>query len=216
MNLIVYLITNKANGHYYVGQTARPLEVRWKEHIAQARQKRDYRLHRAIEKHGPGGFHVEVLAEAETEDRANLLESLWILSLRAYDKDVGYNLSYSGSVRRLTEESRAKLRAKLKGKPAWNKGISPSPETLQKMRQRKHSVITAEGREKIRQSKLGPRNPNYGKVGAACRRYRQDVPLEKIKALLDEGKNQREIATFLQCSTSLICDRVKKLRESNV
>lgn len=48
--------------------------------------------------------------------------------------------------------------------PAWNRGIPNSPETRRLCGlAAKRKVITDEMRENYRQSKLGEKNPNYGK-----------------------------------------------------
>lgn len=122
--MIVYLLTNKANGKYYVGQTMRSLEERLADHAYDARRKNGP-LQAAIRKNGIDGFHAEILSTATTMEELNLLESLWILMAASTNRAIGYNANFGGFNRIPCSETREKLRLA-------HSGRKQSPETIAK------------------------------------------------------------------------------------
>ena len=60
-SMVIYLITNTVNGKKYVGQTARPLGQRIREHTIS-----EYPIGCAMRKYGRENFTVEILAEVNT------------------------------------------------------------------------------------------------------------------------------------------------------
>ena len=71
--MIVYKVTNRINGKVYVGQTTRPLIVRWRQHTAPSVTK-CLALHRAIMKYGRENFTVEQIDVASNRDELNKKE----------------------------------------------------------------------------------------------------------------------------------------------
>ena len=129
----IYVAHNQANDKMYVGQTNRHVEKRWCEHVYDAK-RRDGHLYNAINKYHSESFSVLKIGEADSEEKANELEQLWVLILGTHDKNVGYNKTFGGRQFRLVEESRRKLSQSLKGKVASNKGRKSRPETCEKLR----------------------------------------------------------------------------------
>ena len=105
--MIVYKITNKINGKIYIGQTIRPLIVRWKHHCNPA-NKNCTALHRAIQKYGRDMFTVEQIDVACDRDELDTKERYWI---NYYDciAPKGYNLRLGGEHHIVSEETRYKL-----------------------------------------------------------------------------------------------------------
>ena len=106
--------------------------------------------------------HIVPRADGGTNDQANIQ---WLCANCHEDKTI-----YEQSLRRLTAEQRAKQIAQLK-KPRprtaeWNERISASIRARNAVTGnadrlgRKH---TDEAKAKLRESKLGPKNPMYGK-----------------------------------------------------
>jgi group I intron endonuclease len=63
----IYRVTNRVNGHTYIGVTRTSLALRWYGHVSTAlRRPRSY-LHRAIAKYGAEAFHVEPIASVLSE-----------------------------------------------------------------------------------------------------------------------------------------------------
>jgi group I intron endonuclease len=105
---IVYLIYNTVNGKYYVGWTSRRFNERWYDHCSDTRRGSTLYLHRAIALYGKDAFEHQILAIVSTEKEVKSLESLWIISLRSYDPEVGYNTTFGGEGEIPTEETRRK------------------------------------------------------------------------------------------------------------
>ena len=97
---IIYKITNIENNKIYIGQTKRPMDVRFKQHLKNA-FKEDVRLKHlplinAIRKYGTKSFIIEKIDEAETKADLNQKERYWIKHLNSLDKNIGYNVSEGG------------------------------------------------------------------------------------------------------------------------
>lgn len=93
----IYLVTNRANGKKYVGKTIFCIQKRWVAHCRQAMSgKRLHALHRAIRKHGPSSFVLEILQHCQSEAELNEAEILWIARLNTKGGRVGYNMTSGG------------------------------------------------------------------------------------------------------------------------
>lgn len=141
---LVYRITHRESGKFYIGITARTVSVRWREH---KRGRGQSVLAKAVRKYGPAAFDVQTLAYAADADEARELERYLIARL-----DPPYNLTDGGEGcwglergpcpqhvrdkiaatlrgRKLTPEHRAKLI----GRPAHLKGKMMPAETRAKI-----------------------------------------------------------------------------------
>jgi len=129
----IYLVTNLINGKKYVGFTKFPLDVRWGQHVKQAKyEARRNELRKsngnrailaAIRKYGDINFSIESICAAVNRREAGELEKFWI----AYHKskgEHGYNITLGGegcSGYVLTEARRQQLSDNNKGaKNYWN------------------------------------------------------------------------------------------------
>lgn len=190
--MIIYLLTNRTNGKYYVGQTTQPLCDRLRQHAADA-QRKTGRLQQAIRKYGIDTFDVEILARASSYAELDELEKLWIAISGADKSGIGYNSTSGGKRFHMTDEVRSKLsaahagkhlseahKAKLRGKvawnrgtkgltKAWNKGISASPEEKERLIQmRRAQTMTPERRARISTTMKG-RMPSCVRPGTPAR-----------------------------------------------
>src|SRR5919108_330916 len=131
----VYLITNTLNGKYYVGNTQFSFINRWKTHLDDARRGSKFHLHSAIRRDGPEVFIYEILNESPSKEKLGDLERLWILTLRAYHPEIGYNMTLGRDGGVPTEVVREKLRSYAKNRSeehrirlarhnTWRKGKS--------------------------------------------------------------------------------------------
>ena len=57
----IYMISNNYDTNVYIGQTRRPAETRWKEHIYAATHGGDSYMYRAMNKHGIENFFFEII-----------------------------------------------------------------------------------------------------------------------------------------------------------
>ena len=123
--MIVYLITNTVNGKRYVGQTKRPLSIRWTQHKADAKRGRNTPLYNAIRKYGAVVFLVKPLTICENRDMMDSAEKSYIKLYKTKDRNSGYNLTDGGEGQPGVSPS-AETRAKMR---AYKLGRKPSPES---------------------------------------------------------------------------------------
>lgn len=99
----IYQIRNKANGKSYVGKTLKTVEIRWKEHCAEALKERhkDRPLYRAIRKYGVDNFELSILEEVTNVNTINDREVYWIDALGTFRN--GYNATKGGNGRYLAD-----------------------------------------------------------------------------------------------------------------
>lgn len=161
--MYIYKITNHANGMCYIGATTQPLERRMQDHCSRANSDRTSILHKAIREFGKDNFSAEIICYARNSEELIFLE---IKAIKEHGTlfPGGYNMTTGGKGtmdrrllestkllisekargRLVSEETKAKLSAALKGKPqpwncgptglpAWNKGIPHSKEARSKM-----------------------------------------------------------------------------------
>lgn len=143
---VIYLITNTLNGKMCVGQTRQKLSRRITGHKS---SRKKYGIDAAIKKYGWENFTVEVLETCPVE-MLNEREIFWIAKLNSKVPN-GYNLTDGGDGgSNPSEETRAKMSAAKKGRPAYNKG--------QKMSEEQKAKISANHADCT-----GKRNSFYGK-----------------------------------------------------
>jgi group I intron endonuclease len=149
--MIVYKTTNLINNKIYVGKDS---------HSNPKYLGSGVLLKQAFKKYGRENFIKEILEVCETPKQLDEREIFWIAELQATKREIGYNLAQGGTGGKTRETP-------------WNKGISPSAETREKLRQKslggkgntiphipwnkglKIDVLTPETREIIREKNLG-------------------------------------------------------------
>lgn len=96
----IYKITNKLNGHYYIGQSV-DIKSRLREHkhsgLCITNKDHYSPIHLAIGKYGWENFETEVLEEC-TRDELDMQEKYWIEKLSA-TKNGNYNILLGGQDR---------------------------------------------------------------------------------------------------------------------
>jgi group I intron endonuclease len=114
--MIIYKATNKVNGKSYIGQTARSLDIRIKEHINDAKHNADYPFCKAIHKYGIENFTWEIIVDCGNSQK--LLNEGEKFFIDGYNTKIpnGYNLTDGGE---------------------GNSGWIPSEKTRQRMRKPK-------------------------------------------------------------------------------
>ena len=130
---VIYKITCTLNGKSYVGQTRQKLGRRITEHKRDSNRDRPGIDH-AIHVHGWKNFTVEVLETCPVEKMDE--RERHFIKLLGTKAPNGYNLTDGGDGGRgcsPSAETRAKLSAKLKGRPAHNKGVKHTAEARAKM-----------------------------------------------------------------------------------
>jgi len=119
----VYLVTNLINGKMYVGQTVRPMNVRWYQHKQETSHVSC--LRNAIKKYGEENFAIDNLHACNSKEEMDFVEIFYISFLNTKSPN-GYNLTEGGEGTlgiRPSKETREKMRVAKKGKR-----ISPGTE----------------------------------------------------------------------------------------
>lgn len=97
---IIYCITNKINNKMYIGQTARLLQERWKDHLESARDLNNMRpLYKAMRKYGVENFSITIIEECP-DSQLNSREQYWIDQKQTWIAKYpnnGYNLTQGGN-----------------------------------------------------------------------------------------------------------------------
>ena len=102
----IYAIQNKINKKYYIGQTIRNPNTRWKEHI---REKKGSIISNAIKKYGKNNFIIEVIDFAKNQTELNQLEESYICLFNSRKEINGYNIRNGGSQGKISEETKKKI-----------------------------------------------------------------------------------------------------------
>ena len=171
---VIYKITNTLNGKFYVGKTKQKLSRRITQHKYDSK-KGSLGLGAAIRKYGWENFTVEVI-ETCPIDKLNEREIFFIAELDCKSPN-GYNLTDGGDGGRglsPNKETRDKISAKLKGRPAHNKGQKMSAETCARMSATKKAMgfmppstkgrhHSEESKAKMSKAQSGQNNPQFGK-----------------------------------------------------
>lgn len=99
------MYTNKINGKRYIGQTARDVEERHRQHLYQ----HDTYFDRALDKYGANNFSLEILHDNVYDiEELNQLEEYYINKYDTFES--GYNLNRGGDNKtRFSEKDRDKI-----------------------------------------------------------------------------------------------------------
>ena len=154
--MLIYLIRNKTNNKIYIGKTSKTLEERWKIHVQHSCEShfRKQLITKAIRKYGKDYFELSVLEICEDNNTLSVKERFWIAELKSRDPKVGYNLTDGGEGtpgRIVSEET----------KFTRKKEIFRNKKKVK--RDCKEKGFSKETRENISKSRLGSKNPFFGK-----------------------------------------------------
>lgn len=104
-----YKVTNNANGKFYIGITSRCINLRWKEHVRHAKkQVNSGHFYKAIRKHGPESFTVNVISQYDSPDKMKKAEINLIAELSPeYNSTLGGDGTWGHKV---SKEIREKMK----------------------------------------------------------------------------------------------------------
>lgn len=203
----IYLITNKINGHRYVGGSLN-IERRFKEH-KRGTDANSQAIDKAILKYGKNNFTYQIITELPADWKViSQHEKYWIKFYNTFQNKKHYNLTEGGDDvvlwkenhpmlnKKHTKESKLQISKNRKGKcigkdnPMWNK---------------KHDKKTI---KKMQEKKKGKNNP----------RYRHDIPTpqELFNEYNSSNITYKELAAKYNCGVMTIQRRIKKAKDSCV
>lgn len=119
INGTIYKLTNKIDEKFYIGQTKRPVNQRFIEHMRA--DDHCIKLNAAVKKYGKNNFFLEIIDTAETLEELNLKEISYIKAFDAINK--GYNLLSGGSNRPMTQEIKDKISKSQIGRKPTEKAL---------------------------------------------------------------------------------------------
>jgi group I intron endonuclease len=113
----IYLLTNIINNKIYIGQTWLPLKIRM------GTNGKNYKncnyLYSSIKKYGIENFKYKTLAFCDTQNKADIAESLLINFYKSRDNKIGYNIKDGGSCGKHSIETKIKISKSIKNK-VWS------------------------------------------------------------------------------------------------
>lgn len=203
----IYLVTNTVNGKKYVGQTSQKVSKRWTNHCSVANKRASSYFSNAIRKNGRNNFTVETVAEIETREWSDYLESMWILCLGTFDPKVGYNLTTGGNRHKhIAPSAVAKVRQKRVGFRHSEESKQQLSETLK--------LAYAEGRFKgnkgTKASEATKAKLSVLHTGEKHWNYQDGVSTDEIVRLRLSGMSMQDVAKHLGISISLVEGRSAK------
>lgn len=89
--MIIYKITNKVNGDFYIGKTSKSKEERIKKHFYNSSYGKETHLYNAIRKYGCDNFIIEEIEAKIPEEKLDEREMFWINKLNPK-----YNMTSGG------------------------------------------------------------------------------------------------------------------------
>jgi group I intron endonuclease len=124
----IYKISNNFNDKIYIGQTAKTIDKRFKEHCSKSNHC--WKMIRAIKKYGKENFKIELLTTCEGQECANTVETFYIAANNSVKN--GYNIleiGLSSQGYKHTKEAKLKMIGNKNGR--GNKGQIIAPQTIE-------------------------------------------------------------------------------------
>jgi len=165
---LIYCITNRINNKKYIGQTINSADFRLRKHISCINCKNICSaLYSAIKKYGKENFFIKEIISGEfSKEELNILEEKYIKEYNTISP-YGYNLQTGGGSFRVSEEVKAKMKVKMKGrKITWGDKVSESMKKKWKD-------------PEYRKTQILQRHEKRGK-------YKEGIVKEKLRVKIDE------------------------------
>lgn len=134
-NYIVYCHTLKCDGRKYIGITCQKAKNRWRHDGTGYKQSTHF--FNAINRYKWDNFEHTIIYEGLSKEEAELKEIELIKKYKTTNPKYGFNILEGGKVRnnyKHSIEANQKISKAMKGRPANNKGITPSKEVIEKRR----------------------------------------------------------------------------------
>lgn len=214
--MLIYKITNKINGKRYIGQTKQTLELRFKGHVRNAKNKVNRYLYDAMNKYGYPNFFIEIIENNVINVDAR--EKFWIKELDTFFPN-GYNMTCGGGggftlakwsliereeLYRKQGNSRRGPRSKnfkvLMSKVAKQREAKKTEEQKQKIAEKIRKTNIQKGIMPPKTIMFGKNNPNY-----------IDILKPDLILMVKDGKTKKQIAEAYNTTGITIWNKIKQL-----
>jgi len=111
----IYMVTNRATGKLYVGQTVQTIANRWRRHCWPSTSDNRMPIALAIKKYGKASFDVEELCACSSQEELNWMEIFYVQLFNTFSPN-GYNLRAGNGPGKMSEETKRKISAKSSGR----------------------------------------------------------------------------------------------------
>jgi group I intron endonuclease len=224
----IYKITNIVNNKVYIGKSTYKnideVKKRYKKEVLYGVNRY---IIKAIKKYGIDFFVFKIVENNIKSTELNNKEIFYINYFNSYNK--GYNLTIGGEGNKgykWSIESKNKLSEKFIGKrkntenPFYGKkhSLNTIDKIIKSNKRRagnKYGPMSQDRKEKISKALIGKTPWNKGKTYDAVKGIKnpnyKEVDMEKLKKLLDAGKDYKFICNALNISSSLFYKRKKLL-----
>jgi group I intron endonuclease len=163
----LYKLTNTTNDRAYIGTSVHPISHRISRHVyAAKRGRKDMAIASAIRKYGIDNFRIEEIGQSDDYEELLSMESKAILEHNTICPN-GYNITPGGKgARRIcSQETRARISARTKGRIPWNFG-----------KRNEQTVRRYANRGNIGHPPIGSKPWNFGKkLGPMPEEQRQHI-----------------------------------------
>lgn len=197
----IYLLKNNSNGKIYIGQT-------WEEEVSDRMgkcgelYKNSPYIYNAIQKYGSESFKYTILAEANTQENADKIESEYIAEYNSQDPNIGYNLKDGGSHGKHSNETKEKISKSLSEKEWSQEALSARLSNLKSGKGEKRGPHTQEWKDNNSKMMIerhkAQGHPMQGKHHS-----------EKAKQKISEALNSDDVKSKIYTE-----DRNKKISEA--
>lgn len=213
----VYIHKNLINGKIYVGITSRVPEKRW------GKDGNGYKRHpyfwNAIKKYGWNNFEHQVILQNKTFEYACQVEKSLIKHYKSNDRQYGYNDTFGGEGRLLTDEQKKTLSKQRKGKNNSFYGKHHTEETKNKLREansgrsitERQSECLQLGRGKWTQERREKFSNARNGEGSPTSKLTEDDVINILK-MIQQHKPYSEIKNKYQVSDATISSIKNKKR----
>lgn len=151
----IYKVVNTLNGKVYIGFTNN-FKDRQKNHKNSSKLKKSV-FHKAIQKHGFENFHWEIIYQSKEKEHTKKIMEQYFINEYCSMLPYGYNTCKGGNGGIVTQKT---IQRMIHDNPM--KKLRTNRGTFKKGQK---PIITAERNQKISQSKIGSKNPNFNKKG---------------------------------------------------
>jgi uncharacterized protein (DUF433 family) len=209
----IYLVTNLVTGKQYAGQTCAPIWKRWSDHKSAAKAGVDTYLYNSINFHGKENFVACTFRENLSKKEADEEEKLLIRTLRLWNSEFGYNMTFGGEGTIPTEDTRIKM---IKNSPHRRWDISKEEvvsfyragETMDQIG-RRFGVTRKAVLKRLREAG----EPSRTKAEAQTLYRNLKIETQEIVEMYRKGMWDRQIATHFEISKSAVRCRLKSAGE---